>query len=238
MICQLGIGFRKKLVKYMAALDEHRRVIRLLRLGRLVISLCILHDQAEQGESVVLDEVRVAHVEQQILVLGAVIHTGLLRIHGIPLDDPQYGGKHLVHALSIAHVGIQLAEYEQDIEQHLLGVGLAEVGVVGHAAVDILEDFGAQGFIFAQSNPRGLSQLSQRSDLCLLCATPAVRRVCTYFIAFAERVEGGFELIGVLDGTQEVGAERVVDGARLGKGRGPFLEVDVLEQEECLRVRA
>lgn len=243
VIRKLRVGFREELLKDVTAFDQHWRIARLLAFGWLVKRLCVLHHQTVQSKRVVLDKVRVAHVEQQIAVLRPVVHACFAQIYSISLHDPQYRRKHLVHSLPVSNIRVQLAEYEQDVEHHLLGMGLAKVGVVGHAAVDILENLGAQSFVFAQGNPGRLSRLSQKSDLCLLCAIhrregAAQQWAETYFIVLAQRVQGRLELIGVLDGAQKVGAEGIVYGARLGKGGGPFCAIDVFEQEECLRLRA
>jgi hypothetical protein len=48
-----------------------------------------------------------------------------------------------VHALSIAHIGIQLAVDEQYIQHHPLSGRLPEIYVFRHASFDILEYFGA-----------------------------------------------------------------------------------------------
>jgi hypothetical protein len=58
-----------------------------------------------------------------------------------------------MHTLSIAKIWVQLAEYEENIQHHTLCVWLAEVEVLGHAAVDILLDLGAELFVLTDGRP-------------------------------------------------------------------------------------
>jgi hypothetical protein len=46
-----------------------------------------------------------------------------------------------MHALPIPHIWVQLGVYEQDIQEHILRLRLAEVRIFWHTSLDILEDF-------------------------------------------------------------------------------------------------
>lgn len=65
-----------------------------------------------------------------------------------------------MHTLPIAYARVHLTPNEQYVQHHVLGSGLPEVDVFRHASLNILEDFGAEGFVGSKSYPRGLSRLS------------------------------------------------------------------------------
>ena len=54
-----------------------------------------------------------------------------------------------MHALPVAYVGVQLAEYEKDIQENSLRIWFAEIRVLWHATDDILEDLAAELLILA-----------------------------------------------------------------------------------------
>lgn len=110
-----------------------------------------------------------------------------------------------MHALSIAQIRVELAEDEQNIQQHSLRIGLAEVEVLGHAAVDILLDLCAELFVVTDGGPWRLGlHLSYRSDH---ARNQGDIGTWAYFSLLAERV-GLF--IWILEVSEEVQAQRVV----------------------------
>jgi hypothetical protein len=137
-----------------------------------------------------------------------------------------------MHALPVTDVWVHLAPDKEDVEHHVLGGGLAEVDIVWHASLNVLEDFGAEGFVGAESYPRGLSK-----SLVLVNVWSTLvgeLEVSKYLVIFAEGVSGRFELVGVLDGAQVVGAQRVVGAARVGEVNGPGGAIQSLEYEKDL----
>jgi hypothetical protein len=101
-----------------------------------------------------------------------------------------------------------------------LGGGLAEVDIVWYTSLDVLEDFSAEGFVGAQSYPRGLSKKLSIGQRLKHSGRRAGAR-SMYLVILAEGIPGRFELVWVLDGAQVVGAQRVVGVARVGEVDGP-----------------
>jgi hypothetical protein len=58
-----------------------------------------------------------------------------------------------MHTLSVAKIRVQLAKDKEDVQHHALCVRLAKVEVLGHAAVDVLLDFGAEFFVLTDGRP-------------------------------------------------------------------------------------
>lgn len=58
-----------------------------------------------------------------------------------------------MHSLSVAQVWVQLAEHEEYVQQHSLRIWLAEIEVLGYAAVDVLLDLGAEFFVLTEGRP-------------------------------------------------------------------------------------
>lgn len=54
---------------------------------------------------------------------------------------PQDRCEDLMHTLTISDISVELAKYEENIQEHRLGVGFSEVGNIRHAPLNILENF-------------------------------------------------------------------------------------------------
>jgi len=61
-----------------------------------------------------------------------------------------------MHTLSIAHILVYFAEYEQYIKQDPLRLGFPKIRFIWHTAFNILEDFRSNFFVLSQCIPRGL----------------------------------------------------------------------------------
>lgn len=90
---------------------------------------------------------------------------------------------------------MHLAPDEEYVQHHILSSGLAEVDIVGHTSLDILEDLSAEVFVGSKGYPRGLSHL----------------------VNFAQWVYRRLELVGVLYGAEVMRAQRIVRLARPGE---------------------
>lgn len=101
-----------------------------------------------------LDKGSVQSLDQSIFE-GGVRWYGC-RVQGVLLDDMQYRGEKLVHALSIAaSLRVQFTVHEKDVEDHGLGFILM-VRCFVWKSLDILEDLGADNLILTNSVPGGL----------------------------------------------------------------------------------
>jgi len=124
-----------------------------------------------------------------------------------------------MHTLPVADIWIQFAEDKEYVQQHLLGVGLSKVNIVGHTSFDILEDFGAKGFVGAEGIPGRLSSLSDGQMGAE--AGEEGHALYTYFLVIAQRVQHEIHLIRMLDCVKEVVAKGEVSIAGVGKGACP-----------------
>ena len=126
---------------------QHSRRHRIAAVPHLVKALDISHEAAEKGESVMLNIIHVQSKADQIIWLF------VLPLQSVAGDHPKYGGKDFMHALTITNVSVELAIYEEDLQEHALGFWLPKVGIFGHATLDVLEDLCPYLFILAQCVP-------------------------------------------------------------------------------------
>jgi hypothetical protein len=61
-----------------------------------------------------------------------------------------------VHALSISYILINLAKYEQDVQQYPLRLGPSEIRLFWHTPFNILENLLPNFFVLPQGVPWGL----------------------------------------------------------------------------------
>lgn len=94
---------------------------------------------------VVLDVGRVEHV-------GQGLFDGAFRAEfdSISLDYPEKRCQHLVHPLSVPNARVHLAPYKKYIQHHVLCRRLAEVDIVWHTPLDVLENLSTKAFIGSQ----------------------------------------------------------------------------------------
>jgi hypothetical protein len=62
-----------------------------------------------------------------------------------------------VHALSISNILINLAKYEQDVQQYPLRLGPSEIRLFWHTPFNILENLLPNFFVLPQDIPWGLT---------------------------------------------------------------------------------
>lgn len=158
-----------------------------------------LHDLTKDGECVVLDVIGVEHC------LDATVFThgfaAFAHVDSILLDGPQDGRCNLVHALSVANVGIQLTKYEEHVQEYSLCFRLAEIWRLWHASLDILLDLGAQFFILVNLSPwRRLLFLSFRQMKCLRAAAGS----CSYLSILTQWINLSPDVVWVVDESEEV----------------------------------
>ena len=154
MAVQAGINPGQVVFEDSGAASKHGRVFGCgSSIGGRIEELCSVHDDGEEHVRVMLNVGRVQHVYKRMVLCAHLVAS---HVDGVSFDNPQHGGEYLVHALTIANVGMHLAPDKQNVQHHVLGGGLAKVDIVGHASLNFLEDFGAQFFVGSQRYPWGL----------------------------------------------------------------------------------
>jgi hypothetical protein len=85
-----------------------------------------------------------------------VVHCGSVpigRVYRISFHNPQQRREYLVHALAISYIRMHFAPNKQYIQHHVLSGRLAEIHIVRHASLNILEYLGTEFFVGTEGYP-------------------------------------------------------------------------------------
>lgn len=133
--------------------------------------------------------------------------TELQSILGHNLDE---GGQKFVHSLAVTtDMRVQFAVEKEDVEDHGLNGILVVEGRIRQPP-DILEDFGADGFVLSDGLPRGIRDVGQ--------GVKGQRR----------------EELGMADELQVLSTKRIVYPTRFAQDKRPLRQRGIAEEKESL----